>query len=192
MVCCRCLRHRWDIVGVEVVDTEEIVSEFGGAPVFMTASHPFLFCFSTRLDYTHIIALMFTSDEKYIWTHHAQMKLRYYRLTESRIKRVIRHPSRIEESIVEGAVACMQPASAIAVASAFANALADKSAGKPAYGKNYSEIWVMYVLINARRKEKKIKQMKIITAWRYPGRSPERDPVPAEILREIRNLIHNS
>ncbi len=112
---------------------------------------------------------MFTPDEKYIWTHHAQMKLRHYRLTESRIKRVIRHPSRIEESIVSGAVACMQSAE----------------------GKQYSEIWAMYVLINAKRKEKKIKQMKIITAWRYPGHSPERDPVPAEILREIKNLIHN-
>lgn len=131
---------------------------------------------------------MIIPDEKYVWTHHARMKLRHYRLTESRIKRIIRHPSRIEESVVEGAVACMQPSSATAVASAFANAGADKSAGKPAYG-NYSEIWVMYVLLSARRKEKKIKQMKIITAWRYPGKSPERDPVPAEILREIKNLI---
>lgn len=113
---------------------------------------------------------MMTSDEKYIWTQHAQMKLRHYRLTESRIKRVIRHPNRIEESVVEGAVACMQPAE----------------------GKQYSEIWTMYVLIDAKRKEKKIKQMKIITAWRYPGKSPERNPVPQEILREIRNLIHYS
>ncbi len=121
---------------------------------------------------------MIILDEKYVWTHHAQMKLRHYRLTESRIKRVIRHPARIEESIVEGAVACMQPSS-VPTASGLRE-------GKPAYGKNYSEIWVMYVLINAKRKEKKIKQMKIITAWRYPGKSPERDPVPVEILREIR------
>lgn len=106
-------------------------------------------------------------EEKYVWTHHAQMKMRHYRLTESRIKRIIRHPARVEEGIAEGAVACMQRAE----------------------GKQYAEIWVMYVLISARRKEKKIKQMKIITAWRYPGRSPERDPVPQEILREIRALI---
>ncbi len=129
--------------------------------------HPPALFFSRCLDYTLIIALMFTPDEKYIWTQHAQMKLRHYRLTESRIKRVIRHPSRIEESIVSGAIACMQPAE----------------------GKQYSEIWTMYVLINARRKERKIKQMKIITAWRYPGKSPERDPVPAEILREIKNFL---
>ena len=80
---------------------------------------------------------------------------------------MIRYPSRIEESIVEGAVACMQPAE----------------------GKNYSEIWVMYVLLNARRKDKKIKQMKIITAWRYPGKSPERNPIPVEVLREIKNFL---
>ncbi|MFY9463066.1 MAG: hypothetical protein WAP52_02690 [Candidatus Sungiibacteriota bacterium] len=153
------------------------------------------FCFSPHIHYTDITSVMMTRDEKYIWTHHSQMKMRYYHLTESRIKRVIRYPLRIEESIVEGAVACMQPAE----------------------GKQYSEIWAMYVLINAKRKEKKInphtfsrdqpvfgenrkaykegvgiKQMKIITVWRYPGKSPEREPVPAEILREIKNLIHSS
>lgn len=116
---------------------------------------------------------MITPDGKYIWTNHAQMKLRHYRLTEARIKRVIRYPSRIEESIVEGAVACMQPSE----------------------GKQYSEIWAMYVLIKSKDKSQKIKaigtKMKIITAWRYPGKSPERDPVPANVLREIKTLIHN-
>lgn len=33
------------------------------------------------------------------------------------------------------------------------------------------------------------RQIKIITAWRYPGISPERDPVPEEILREVRSLL---
>ena len=108
-------------------------------------------------------------DEKYIWTHHARQKMRHYRLTEARVKRVIRHPARTEESIVEGAVACMQPAE----------------------GKQYSEIWVMYVLAKTKDEGQKTnaKKMKIITAWRYPGKSPERDPVPPEILREIRALI---
>ncbi len=88
--------------------------------------------------------------------------MRHYRLTESRIKRIIRHPTRTEEGIIEGAVACMQPAD----------------------GKNYTEIWVLYVLSGIANK-----QIKIISAWRYPGKSPERDPIPAEILREIRNII---
>src|SRR3989344_111441 len=62
--------------------------------------------------------------DKYLWTLHAQMKMRHYRLTESRVKRVIRHPARIEEGILENAIAGMQPAE----------------------GKNDSEIWGMYVL----------------------------------------------
>ncbi len=69
---------------------------------------------------------------------------------------------------MDGAVACMQPAG----------------------GKTYSEIWAMYVI--AKRKMKSEKQLKIITAWRYPGESPERDPIPSEVLREIKNLIFAS
>lgn len=99
--------------------------------------------------------------------------MRHYRLTESRVIRVLRYPLRIEEGILDGAVACMQ------------------SAG----GKRYSEIWAMY-LIKSKSKDQKAKekgkQLKIITAWRYPGKSPERDPVPAEILRDVKNLIFSS
>ena len=62
--------------------------------------------------------------DKYVWTNHARMKMRYYRLTESRIKRVIRHPSRVEEGVLEDAIGAMQQAE----------------------GKHYSEIWVMYVI----------------------------------------------
>ncbi len=180
----------------------------------------------TFRDYRNIV-------DKYLWTAHAQMKMRHYRLTESRVKRVIRHPARIEEGILENAVACMQPAE----------------------GKNYSEIWVMYVLArgnaisrhdspgpapgslrkseisaeggpsksrfslsqkrfaarnggedvgssalrfrNTTRPHQSSrsggftgrKKIKIITAWRYPGKSPARDPVPQEILREIQSIL---
>ena len=88
--------------------------------------------------------------------------MRHYRLTEARVKRIIRYPRRTEEAIVEGAIACMQPSE----------------------GKNYSEIWTLYVLSGARDK-----QIKIISAWRYPGKSPERDPIPSDILREIQLLV---
>lgn len=159
------------------------------------------------------------SDSKYVWTNHSRDKMNYYRLTESRIKRVIRHPTRVEEGILEGAVAAMQPAE----------------------GKRYSEIWVMYVLARdggslapsfaAHKKNlafglrqkgqglttlrlaiggpsksciplsrkyiastdpalaRGFKRIKVITAWRYPGKSPERDPIPPDILREIKNLF---
>lgn len=121
--------------------------------------------------------------------------MRYYHLSESRLKRVIRYPARVEEGILEGAVACMQEAGS----------------------KRYSEIWVMYVLtreggspalpraahkensvLSPRDKERGqtatrlaegIKKIKVITAWRYPGRAPERDPVPVEILQEIKNIL---
>ena len=109
---------------------------------------------------------MVLPSSKYIWTHHARDKMRYYRLTESRITRIIRHPARVEEGILEGAIAVMQVAG----------------------GKQYSEIWAMYVVIKSEVKNQRSK-VKVITAWRYPGKSPERDPVPSEVLKEIRKLI---
>ena len=103
------------------------------------------------------------SDEKFLWTRHVEVKMRYYHLTKSRVKRVIRHPTRLEEGILEDAIAAMSPAG----------------------GKKYSEIWTLYVLSEIQGKKK----IKIITAWRYPGRAPERDPVPTKVLQEIRNLL---
>ena len=102
-------------------------------------------------------------SEKYIWTHHSRMKMNYYRLTESRVKRIIRYPVRLEEGIFEGAIAAMSPAD----------------------GKKYSEIWTLYLI----SKDKGSKKIKIITAWRYPGKSPARDPIPPEVLREIKSLL---
>lgn len=102
--------------------------------------------------------------EKILWTNHARDKMRHYRLTESRIKRIIRHPTRVEEGILEGAVAAMQPAG----------------------GRRYAEIWALYVPVKFKIKNLKLK---IISAWRYPGRAPERDPVPVKILQEIRKIL---
>lgn len=88
--------------------------------------------------------------------------MKHYRLTEARVKRIIRHPARLEEGIVDGAVAAMQPAGGI----------------------RYSEIWTLYVVVHG--KEKKVK---VVSAWRYPGRSPERDPIPPSILQEIKAIL---
>ena len=46
--------------------------------------------------------------QKYVWTHYAEIKLRAYHLSAQRILRIIKYPSRVEQGIVEGAVACMQ------------------------------------------------------------------------------------
>ncbi len=43
------------------------------------------------------------------------------------------------------------------------------------------ELWVMYVIKNG--------QILIVTAWRYPGKSPKRNPIPKEILKEAREII---
>lgn len=100
-----------------------------------------------------------SGDQKYVWTLHARLKMKYYGLSESRIKRIIRFPARTEEGIVENTVAVMQPAGS----------------------KRYQEIWTMYKVFK--------KKIKIITAWRYPGKSPARDPIPAEVLKEIKSLL---
>jgi hypothetical protein len=56
----------------------------------------------------------------------------------------------------------------------------------------------MYVVTNSKIKTKNAKaqkpnnaaqQIKIITVWRYPGKSPERNPIPKEILQETMRVL---
>jgi len=101
--------------------------------------------------------------DKYCWTKHSLYKMRHYGLSEQRIKRVIRHPARIEEAIVPNMIAVMCP-------------------------NKKQEIWAMYTLIKSNVKNQ-MSRVKVITAWRYPGKSPARDPIPQEILDEIKSII---
>ena len=100
------------------------------------------------------------NDEKYSWTNHVGRKMMFYGLSADRGKRVIRNPNRSEKGIAPNTIAVMQPAGS----------------------KKPSEIWVMY----ANRGKKKV----IITAWRYPGKSPIREaiPIPADILEELKSI----
>lgn len=113
------------------------------------------------------------------WTQHARFKMNYYRLSESRVKRVINVPQRIEEGIAEKTIAVMQ-----------------SSVG----AKNPYEIWVMIQETAARaarnEKEKvleklglKPKKIKVISAWRYPGQTKPGQPLPPEILAEISEAL---
>lgn len=102
------------------------------------------------------------TERTYIWTNHAQKKMRHYNISESLVKRIIRHPDRTEEAIVPGLIAAM----------------------KKMKSKSYPEVWTMYCPV-----EKEGGQIKIITAWRYPAESPERDPIPADILQEVRGIV---
>jgi len=84
--------------------------------------------------------------------------MRYYRLSENRLKRVMRKPDRKELGIAPKTVAVMQ------------------KAGTKKYP---TEIWLMY--------QKDKTKTKIITAWRYPGISPKREPppIPEDILWQL-------
>lgn len=124
---------------------------------------------------------------RYYFTLHAEYKMREYHLSRQRVTRIIRSPHRTETGIVENTIAVMQPASTKRIGT------------KETWTQ---ELWVMYKINNQKTKnsEQKINgglrrsmtsllsqpELKIISAWRYPGVSPERDPIPAEILREIK------
>ena len=134
------------------------------------------------------------NDSRYEWTGHAWEKMQYYGISEGRIKRIIRFPTRIEEGIAENTIAVMSPYGRSTVG------------GQPYSG----EIWVMYALTinkrqtidNSRKQTKENtldnvqqflgntgKKIRIITAWRYPGKSSERDPIPEDVMIEIKSLL---
>lgn len=104
------------------------------------------------------------NTERFFWTGHALGKMRYYGLTAPRILRVINRPQRKEEGLAENTVAVMQPSSV--------------NRKKQTWS---SEIWAMYQLVKG--------QYKIISAWRYPGVSPKRNSIPAEIMDEVKDLL---
>lgn len=127
------------------------------------------------------------NTDKYFWTEHAKFKMKYYGFGAQRILGVIRRPKRKEEGIVENTIAVMQPISP--------KTIKNKVVWK-------QEIWVMYQnhkTYNTKHKteEKSISntrykipntKYKIISAWRYPGISPQKNPIPEEIIREIGDI----
>jgi hypothetical protein len=114
------------------------------------------------------------NTEKYEWTQHAAFKMKQYGLSAQRILRVVKNPQRVEEGIVKNTIAVMQPAS-----------LRTKN-GKRVWSQ---EIWAMYQ-IKRKMQSAKLKtlapqKIRLISAWRYPGVSPKRDPIPEDILWEL-------
>jgi len=105
-------------------------------------------------------------SEKISWTRHSKEKMRQYRLSEKRVLRILRKPDRKEEGVAPETIAAMQITGT---------------------KKHPTEIWTMYQII------KKPKQIKIISAWRYPGRSPvhEPPPIPEDILSDLDNILKN-
>ena len=122
---------------------------------------------------------------RYQFTEHSRYKMQQYNLSEQRVTRIIRVPKRTEEGIVSKTIAVMQPGT-----------VKRDAKGKETWTQ---EIWVMYQI---RRSEANYNppaersgfqnpetnqsvSLKIISAWRYPGMSPKRNPIPDEILREL-------
>ena len=86
--------------------------------------------------------------------------MRQYGLSESRVKRIMHSPARIEEGIAEKTIAMMQRAGSV---------------------KHPHELWVMIAETPRRRK--------IVSTWKYPGVTKEGEPLPEEILREMRSIL---
>jgi len=106
------------------------------------------------------------------FTSHARYKMSQYGLSEQKVKGVIRNPKRTEKGIAPKTAAVMQPVSPKVVE------------GKETWKQ---ELWVMYV---KKRKKSSLgilaqETIRIISAWRYPGISPKRSPIPEEIWQEL-------
>jgi len=101
------------------------------------------------------------------WTKHSEAKMKFYNLSKQRVRRVLNLPKRIEEGIAPKTIALMQVAGS---------------------QKHPYEIWVMIQKKQRAKGDKKQVITKIISAWKYPGRTKIGEPLPEEILREIREI----
>jgi|WetSurMetagenome_2_1015567.scaffolds.fasta_scaffold62509_2 hypothetical protein len=133
------------------------------------------------------------NTEKVYWTGHAKYKMQYYGLSAQKILGVIRRPKREEDGIVKNTIAVMQPISP--------KIIINKEVWK-------QEVWAMYQLryrgaisnfqipISKKIRNSKFeiknlanRQIRIISAWRYPGVSPKKNPIPDDIIREIGDIL---
>jgi len=122
------------------------------------------------------------NTDKFSWTNHSVRKMMQYQLSEARVKRVMNNPKRKELGIAPGTIAVMQPNSS----------------------KHSYEVWVMYQIIKSKISAKggsasggknppgAGQKTRIITAWKYPGKSPVRGqiPIPLEIFEELGEIIN--
>jgi hypothetical protein len=104
------------------------------------------------------------------WTRHIKEKIREYQLSERRLLKIFRNPERKEEGIAPGTVAVMQ------------------TGGR----KRPYEIWLMYQIKISKLKSQnsKLKRIIMISAWKYPGKSPIRKPpIPEEVLENLEEIL---
>ena len=99
-------------------------------------------------------------EGKIFWTKHSKAKMGQYQFSEKRVLKILRKPDRKEEGIAPETIANMQVTGT---------------------KKHPTEAWMMYQIL------KKPKGIKIISAWRYPGRTPVgvRPFIPEDTLEEL-------
>ncbi len=107
------------------------------------------------------------------WTFHARDKMRFYRLSEARVKRVIHSPKRVEDGVAPNTVAMMQPSTASSV-----KYQASSDEKRETWKQ---EIWVM---VQKQRANSKGQIVKIISAWRYPGMSKPKSEILRNFIRQ--------
>lgn len=96
------------------------------------------------------------------WTLHAKAKMRFYGISEQRVKRILHTPKRVEEGIAPDTIAVMQ------------------SAGS---SKHPHELWVMLSKSGkSQNSNYKIGTMRIISAWRYPGQTKPGSEISLKML----------
>lgn len=109
------------------------------------------------------------NSQKIFWTKHSKNKMRQYGFSEKRVLRILRKPDRKEEGIAPGTIAAMQITGT---------------------KKHPTEAWTMYQIINPKSKSQNSK-LRIISAWRYPGRTPEKEKpvIPQDTLEELDKIL---
>jgi len=138
--------------------------------------------------------IKFPKDDKYFsWTRHIKNKMIFYGLSEQKIRSVLKSANRKEEGIAPNTTAVMK---------------------RNDRGKKKEEIWVMYTFVSQKsrndadknaeqrgkiqrnsalspRKSAAQPQLRMISAWRYPGvsKAGKEIPIPADILNELEKNI---
>ncbi|OGY64430.1 MAG: hypothetical protein A3I89_03290 [Candidatus Harrisonbacteria bacterium RIFCSPLOWO2_02_FULL_41_11] len=117
-------------------------------------------------------------DKNFSWTNHVKNKMLQYRLSEQKIKTVLKNPARKEEGIAPKTTAVMK---------------------RNDTQKRKEEIWVMFRHANSAPPSRNAglgnakapMRIKIISAWRYPGTSPKDKaiPIPEDILEELTGIL---
>src|SRR3989344_4454017 len=106
------------------------------------------------------------NDSSFVWTDHVKSKMLQYRMSDQKIKTILKNPNRTESGVAPRTVAVM------------------KRNDTP---KRKEELWVMYQNL-ATRERGQVTRKKVISVWRYPGISPKREvPLPEGLLEELKS-----